>query len=120
MPSIRRKQSRTVRKYNDHTKTDRSIYDSYKWRKLREYMKERRRMECYGLYMIDVPLCEIACAGKTAEEVVYDYSMGNIEEATVCDHIIPVNEGGSVWSMSNLQMIGYRAHQRKSAKERHT
>lgn len=119
MPSIRRQQNRAPKqKYNEHIKTDRTIYDSYRWRKTREYLKERRRLECYGLYGIDVALCEIACRGKSVDEVIYDYSLGNIEEATVCDHVIPVNQGGAVWSEYNLQMIGHRAHQRKSATEK--
>lgn len=119
MPSINRRANRVQRSYQLHTKTDRTIYDSYRWKQLRIYMKEMRRLYCWSEYGINEPLCEIACRDLDVDQVIHDYTLGIIEVATVCDHITPVNHGGSIWSTSNLQMIGHRAHQRKSQKERY-
>ena len=118
MPSINRRANKVKRSYQKHSRTDRTIYDSYRWKQLRKQMKQARRLQCWAEYSIDAPLCEIACADKDADTIIEEYSIGYIEIATVCDHIIPVKSGGAVWSPSNLQMIGYRAHQRKSQTER--
>jgi hypothetical protein len=118
MPSINRRANRVVRSYQSHSKTDRSIYDSYRWKQLRKHMKAARRLQCWAEYGIDQPLCEIGCRDKDDDTIIYEYSIGLIEVATICDHIRPVNQGGDPWSMSNIQVIGHRAHQRKSQQER--
>ncbi len=63
------------------------IYKSSRWRRVRE------------IVLSEDPLCEC----------------GSI--ATVVDHIKPIQQGGSVWSESNLQSLCTNCHNKKSAKE---
>ena len=41
------------------------------------------------------------------------------EKATAVDHVVGINDGGSMWDKSNWQPMGTACHNRKSAKERH-
>ena len=43
--------------------------------------------------------------------------VGMISPAEVTDHIKPINEGGEVWSLENLQSLCRRCHDQKSASE---
>jgi 5-methylcytosine-specific restriction endonuclease McrA len=71
------------------------IYNSPRWRKLRL------------MILNDSPLC-IHCEKDRL-----------ITPATVCDHIIPINEGGLVWNESNIQTLCSTCHNKKSAYESH-
>lgn len=44
---------------------------------------------------------------------------GKVKEATVVDHIIPIEEGGPRYDMLNLQSLCESHHNQKSAKEGH-
>jgi len=40
-------------------------------------------------------------------------------EASVSDHIIPIEQGGDAWDWANRQGLCYPCHQSKSAKDRY-
>ena len=44
---------------------------------------------------------------------------GLVTEATVVDHIVPINEGGAPLDMSNLQSLCAKCHNIKSGREAH-
>lgn len=68
-------------------------YDTKEWRNLRAYK--------IGLD----PVCEV-CESK-----------GFTIEAKVVDHIQPINEGGAVFDLDNLQSLCTTCHNRKTGKE---
>lgn len=70
-------------------------YDTTRWRTARKHYLHRH------------PLC-VECRKE-----------GRVTEATVLDHIVRVNAGGSFWDSDNWQPLCKSCHQRKSAKERH-
>lgn len=74
---------------------NKEIYWSYRWKKLR------------ASFMIQNPLC------------VHCKKEGFFTEATVADHIVPINEGGDPWDRNNLQALCKKHHDIKSAKEAH-
>jgi len=78
-------------------KHNKRIYDSIRWRKLRSY------------YIANNPLCE-----KCLEDDQYVDATGR---RGVVDHIIPINEGGAVFDVANLQTLCNKCHNIKSAKE---
>lgn len=71
------------------------FYQSSAWRRLRAEKIARN------------PLCE-EC-----------HKMGIIEQGTVVDHIVPINQGGAPLSLDNLQTLCDRCHNRKSGREAH-
>ena len=70
-----------------------SFYNSKRWRSLRNYF-----IQMY-------PLC-VNCKRK-----------GEIKNARVVDHIVPINMGGSPIDIKNLQSLCDPCHNSKSAKE---
>ncbi len=74
-------------------KANRHIYDSVQWKKDRALHKQA------------FPLCAI-CLSK-----------GLAVDSVVSDHIVPINEGGSVWSWDNRQMLCVACHNNKSRQE---
>lgn len=84
------------RKPHAGRKNDNSaVYNSTRWRKARL------------VFLNTNPLC-VACG-----------EMGSTVAATVVDHIIPINQGGSVWSTCNWQALCKACHDKKSAREAH-
>jgi len=73
--------------------THRKIYDSAKWKSLREVMLD------------SIPLCE-ECSKK-----------GIKREATIVDHIIRIKDGGPIWDTDNLQCLCRKCHNSKTAHE---
>ena len=74
-----------------------SFYNSKRWRSLRKYFLKKN------------PLCK-RCKGSTGVGAV---------AATICDHIIPISQGGSPIDLKNLQSLCENCHNRKSAQEGH-
>ena len=74
--------------------SDHRIYNSDRWRRLRLIGLNKE------------PLC-ITCKGK-----------GITKAATVRDHIIPIQQGGSIWDENNHQSLCKSCHNRKSGKEK--
>lgn len=74
---------------------NKDIYWSYKWKKFR------------NRFIQENPLC------------LHCKSEGIICEATVADHILPINQGGEAYDVSNLQPLCKKHHDLKSAKEAH-
>ena len=69
------------------------LYNSSQWRK---YSKSFR---------FDNPLC-VMCLEK-----------GLAIDSEVTDHIVPINENGSIWDLSNLQALCKVCHNKKSIEE---
>ena len=73
--------------------TDATFYNNRRWRKVRgEYIKAN-------------PLC-VHCEQK-----------GIIEAAKICDHIIPIRQGGDKWNTCNFQSLCVSCHNKKSSSE---
>ena len=79
------------REYNNRRPERHQIYNTSEWRKLREY---KRRLN---------PLCE-ECLRH-----------GVITPAELVDHIIPIEEGGAMFELGNLQSLCSRCHNEKHA-----
>lgn len=77
------------------SRSNREVYNSTRWRKLREQV-------LYGN-----PFC-VRCM-----------DVGLLEPATVCDHVIPIEQGGEIWDINNLQGLCKSCHNSKSGKEAH-
>lgn len=72
-----------------------AFYNSKAWRKVATLHKQAN------------PLC-VVCE-----------QAGRLSPATVTDHIVPINEGGSTWDWDNLQSLCNRCHAKKSGREAH-
>lgn len=83
------------RNYSWASKSNYDIYNSYRWRK---YNKSFAKLN---------PLCQ-ACEAE-----------GRYTPGQVTDHIIPINEGGSVEDSRNHMRMCRSCHNRKSARERY-
>lgn len=70
-----------------------AVYHSSRWVKVRRLVLQRD------------PIC-VRC-----------YNAGVTIPSTVADHIIPINQGGPVWEMDNLQGMCNTCHAVKSARE---
>ncbi len=75
-------------------KSNRSIYNSIQWRKLRQMILHKQ------------PIC-VMCEQKNR------YTTAN-----TIDHILPINKGGAVWAIDNLQALCSSCHNRKSARDK--
>ncbi len=67
------------------------IYNTTRWQKLREYKRHL------------TPLCE-ECLRQ-----------GRVTPAELVDHIVPIEEGGAVFELDNLQSLCKACHNRKHA-----
>jgi len=74
--------------------SNRSIYNSTRWRKLRAIVLKRQ------------PICTM-CQAK------HRYTTAN-----VVDHVLPINKGGFAWELSNLQALCTPCHNSKSARDK--
>lgn len=77
-----------TRKYNASKD---KFYQSKEWRSFREQ------------YLIVHPLCKICT------------EQGRTTEATVLDHVQPINQGGAVWADYNLQGLCKSCNAKKTA-----
>lgn len=68
------------------TRGHRHLYNTKRWRAL-----SRRVLN-------EEPLCDCGCRGLTTD----------------VDHIVPVEDGGPMWSRSNLKALCHAAHSRKT------
>jgi 5-methylcytosine-specific restriction protein A len=99
MPTINKKQKKqpwsvvTKAFQRSRFKDDSKLYNSSQWRKDSKAHKQ------------DNPLCAICLLE------------GMAVDAVVSDHIIPINEGGEVWSWSNRQALCLACHAIKSREE---
>ena len=82
--------------HSGRIKPNSHVYNTVRWRKDR------------ALHLQDNPLC------------AHCYAIGIITEATVSDHVNPINNGGDMWDWANRQALCKRCHNIKSGKERHT
>ena len=74
-------------------KANRDVYDSSRWKADRKAHREA------------YPLC-VKCLEN-----------GLAVDSVVSDHIVPINQGGDVWSWDNRQMLCMPCHEEKSRKE---
>ena len=75
-------------------KSNSRIYKGRQWRKVRAMVLHRQ------------PIC-VMCERK-----------GKYITANVVDHITPINKGGAIYSMDNLQGLCSSCHNSKSAKDK--
>ena len=75
-------------------KSNSHIYNSRQWRKLRQLVLHKH------------PIC-VHCE-RNKKYIT----------ANTIDHIIPINKGGAIWSMNNLQALCASCHNKKSAKDK--
>lgn len=75
-------------------KSNSHIYNSRQWRKLRQMVLHKQ------------PIC-LMCEQKNR------YTTAN-----TIDHILPINKGGAIWSMDNLQALCSSCHNKKSARDK--
>ena len=75
-------------------KSNKYIYNSTQWKKIRQ------------LVLHNNPLC-VMCRKKNI------YTTAN-----TVDHIQPINKGGAVYALNNLQSLCSSCHNRKSANDR--
>ena len=75
-------------------KGNKHIYNSRQWRKLRQMVLHNQ------------PIC-VMCEQKNI------YTTAN-----TIDHILPINKGGAVWSIDNLQSLCSSCHNKKSARDK--
>ena len=99
MPNIPRKQRK--RYYIDREaqgrrkRKNRKVYNSAQWKRIRK------------IQLNQMPICE-QCDKE-----------GLTVPARVVDHITPINEGGQIYSLDNLQSLCDSCHNKKSGKEAH-
>lgn len=115
----------SLTKLQKQSRTEDGFYQSYKWIKFRGMLKhkqiEKDLIRARELYERDstitlheyhhwlrsgYPLCEAS------------FAKGKIKPANTLDHIKPINQGGSVWDVSNLQWLSEKEHAIKSQKEK--
>lgn len=75
-------------------KSNQYIYNSKRWRRLRL------------LVLHDQPIC-VMCEQKN-----------KYTSSSVIDHILPINQGGAVFALNNLQALCSSCHNSKSARDR--
>ena len=97
MPTDNKRRMRYVpeRKQQARTEKNYSFYNSKLWRKTSK------------LYRMDNPLCEVAAF------------FGEVLEADVVDHLIPINELGAKLDERNLMAMSHKYHNKKSGMEAH-
>ena len=99
MPSSPKKVKRSwlpeKKPFARHAKDNSKFYNSWTWRKKRKAKLQRN------------PLCE-ECEAKDI-----------VREATVVDHITPINEGGCKLCDDNLKSLCESCHNSKSGRESH-
>ncbi len=74
---------------NRQRQQSRKVYDSRRWRILRRHV------------LVNNPICQM-CDNALATDV---------------DHIVPIEQGGDPWALSNLQALCARDHGRKTKAE---
>ena len=89
-----RMQKLLTSEYNHRRPERHKIYSTSRWQKLRAYKRKRN------------PLCE-ECLKH-----------GRITPAVLVDHIIPIEEGGAVFEIENLQSLCSECHNKKHAEGR--
>lgn len=94
MPNMPRKGERIPNKVARRS-PNRNVYNTRQWKAI-----ARKHKAMY-------PLC-VECEAQ-----------GVITPSEVTDHIVPINQGGAVWSMDNMQSLCYRHHAKKSGHEAH-
>lgn len=73
-----------------------AVYQSKRWKQTRQIVLSRDNFCC------------VECEKE-----------GLVEPATVVDHIVAINQGGSVFGLDNLQSLCSMHHNRKSGGEAH-
>ena len=93
LPRSKRLAWQAERKVQGGRLTDNSaFYNSPRWRKLSKAFKSNN------------PIC----------------AMCEHEATYYTDHIKPINEGGEMWDINNLQPLCVKCHAKKSGQEAHT
>ena len=90
----REKKRQANREYDQTRPARHKIYHTWRWQKLREYKKHRS------------PLCE-ECLRQ-----------GRITPMEIVDHIQPIEEGGAVYELENLQSLCAACHNKKHSEGR--
>ena len=96
-PGAKRSQESKRKSYReyDRSRPERhKIYSTSRWQKLREYKKHRN------------PLCEECLRNNV------------ITPMSLVDHIIPIEDGGAAFELSNLQSLCSACHNKKHAEGR--
>ena len=91
---VKQKQREKERAFKGMDRTNSKIYTSRQWRNLRKLVLHRQ------------PIC-VHCEKKN-----------KFITANTIDHIKPINQGGSVWDVDNLQALCSSCHNKKSAKDK--
>lgn len=71
------------------------VYNSSRWKKLRELVKQR-----------DKGLCQ-PC-----------FKQNRVEIGVIVDHIVEIKDGGAKWDIDNLELLCRSCHNIKTAKEK--
>lgn len=96
MPSINRKPIRVIPERKPFEGVRQNNYDLYNSARWRSYRKR---------YLRNHPLC-VMCEAD-----------GKVTEAYYLDHIVPINQGGSVWGEENHQGLCKHHNAIKTAKD---
>ena len=91
---VKQKEREKERAFKGIDKSNSKIYTSRQWRKLRQYVLHRQ------------PIC-VHCVQKNR------YTTAN-----TIDHILPINKGGAIWDIENLQALCSSCHNKKSARDK--
>ena len=93
MPTMPTRKRNTQQRKQQRSSPNRDVYNSRRWKAIARLHKSLN------------PLC-VECEKQ-----------GIITPAEVTDHTTPINDGGAVWSMDNMQSLCYRHHAKKSGQE---
>ncbi len=83
-----------LRAFKGMDKSNSSIYKSRQWRRVRQLVLHKQ------------PIC-VMCERKN-----------KFVTANTIDHITPINKGGAIWAIDNLQALCSSCHNSKSSKDR--
>lgn len=89
---LRERKKISDREYNHRRPLRHKVYNTARWQKLREYKKQRN------------PLCE-ECLRH-----------GRITPMSLVDHIVPIEAGGAVFDLTNLQSLCSACHNAKHSR----
>ena len=78
-----------------------TLYNSRRWRSISTYYRMNKTVELDGYG------CEVC------------HQIDELSTANICDHVIPISQGGAVWDMRNFMALCHHHHNVKRGYERH-